>query len=110
MRGGRVDQDRVAATAPMLQTTSLFLPILASIDASRRQMALHGGRLLGRTIALAQDARFRLDALPGIEVLDGHRAGIEHIDPTRFAIDVHGLLTRYAVERIRPSDSTSCPR
>jgi arginine/lysine/ornithine decarboxylase len=99
---GRVDIERVATAVRLTQTTSPSLPILASLDACRRQMALHGEALLGRTIALAEAARSRLTALPGIDVLagadvTGYGAAF---DPSRLVIDAGGIgLTGYALER-----------
>ena len=98
----RVDLDRIATAVRLTQTTSPSLPILASLDACRRQMALHGESLLGRTIALAETARSRLDALAGVDVLaegdlEGYGAAF---DPTRLVIDAGGIgLTGYALER-----------
>ncbi len=100
---GRVDFERIATAVRLTQTTSPSLPILASLDACRRQMALHGESLLTRTIALAEDARARLAALPGVEVLaagdvTGHGSSF---DPTRLVIDAGGIgLTGYALERV----------
>jgi arginine/lysine/ornithine decarboxylase len=100
LQGSRMDYERVAATVAITQTSSPFLPILASIDSARRQMALDGEALLGRAIALASDARDRLLRLPGVDVLGGRRLGIDAFDPTRLVIDVHGLgLTGYCAER-----------
>lgn len=99
---GRVDLERVATAVRLTQTTSPSLPILASLDACRRQMALHGEALLARTINLADEARSRLAALPGIAVLTprdvvGYGATF---DPTRLVIDAGGIgLTGYALER-----------
>ncbi|MBA2518558.1 MAG: aminotransferase class I/II-fold pyridoxal phosphate-dependent enzyme [Chloroflexia bacterium] len=99
LQGSRIDHQRVAAAVGMMQTTSPAATILASIDGCRRQMALHGRALLERAIALAHDARARLLALPGIEVLDAARLGIPALDPTKLVIDVHGLgLTGFRAE------------
>ena len=99
VREGLVDPDRVRTTVRMVQTTSPSVLVLASIDAARRQMALHGEVLLERTITLADDARHRLQALPGIDVLDADRLGVEEFDLTKLVIDVDGLdLSGYAVE------------
>ena len=54
VRGTLVDPDRVRTTVGMAQTTSPSVLILASIDATRRQMALHGPELLDRAITLAE--------------------------------------------------------
>ncbi len=95
----RVDAGKVAAAVGMSQTTSPAAFILATIDACRRQMVLHGHQMLDRTISLAEDARQRLKAIPGVGVLDGESLGIEHYDLTKLVIDVHSLgLTGFDVE------------
>lgn len=100
-QGDLVDPGRVSAAVGMAQTTSPSATILASIDGCRRQMALHGRDLLERAIALANDARARLQALPGIDVLDADRLGVPALDPTKLVIDVHGLgLTGFQAETI----------
>ncbi len=99
VRSGIVDPGRVRTTVGMAQTTSPSVLVLASIDAARRQMALQGEALLDRAIALASDARLRLQAIPGIDVLDEHRLGVESVDPTKLVIDVVGLdMTGYEAE------------
>jgi len=101
VQGQHVDPDRVATAVGMVNTTSPSATILASIDACRRQMALHGERLLGQVLDLAEDARRRLQALPGIAVLDAVRLGLaaDEFDRTKLVIDVHGLgLTGFDAE------------
>jgi lysine decarboxylase len=103
VRGDRIDAGRLAAVAAMVRTTSPLLPILASLDACRRQLALAGGERLERAVALAEGARRRLRALPGIEPIDAARLGLppERVDPTRLVLDVAGLgLSGVAVERL----------
>jgi arginine/lysine/ornithine decarboxylase len=100
--GPRIDLDRLGAAVRMTQTTSPFVPLLASIDACRRQMALHGEALLDRAIALAAEARDRISAIPGLRVLDASGLGLtaDRHDPTRLVIDVQGMgTTGIAVER-----------
>jgi len=99
VRAGLIDPDRVRTAVGMVQTTSPSVLVLASIDAARRQMALHGERMLERTISLAENARQRLQALPGIGVLDADRLGIDAFDLTKLVIDVDGLgITGYQAE------------
>lgn len=102
IQGPRVDPARVATALKLLQTTSPLMPVLASLDACRRQMALQGSRLLDRTIRLAERARRELRRLPGVDVLDHISLGLPaaHYDPTRLVIDVQGLgITGYQAER-----------
>jgi arginine/lysine/ornithine decarboxylase len=100
--GTRLDLGRLATTVRMGQTTSPSTPILASIDACRRQMAIAGNCLMARTLDLAADARERLAAIPGISVLDAARLGLpmHRLDATRLVIDVQGLgVTGFAIDR-----------
>ena len=101
--GRRVDSARVGSAVKLTQTTSPLMPVLASLDACRRQMALEGRRLLERTIQLADEARRQLRCLPGIDVLDALSLGLPpwQYDPTRLVIDVQGLgMTGYSAERL----------
>lgn len=103
VQGGLVSTSRVATAVGMMNTTSPAVTILASIDACRRQMALHGEALLTRTIALARDARARLRALPGVGVLGADDLGLtqNRYDPTKLLVDVHDLgMTGFEVEEV----------
>jgi arginine/lysine/ornithine decarboxylase len=103
LRGGRVAADRVAAAVTLTQTTSPLLPLLASIDACRRQLVLDGEALLGRAVELAAHARSRLGMLPGLQLLDAGHLGLgpRQLDPTKLVVDVAGLgLTGLAAERL----------
>ena len=98
-QGNLVDLDRLGTTIDMVNTTSPSVLILASIDATRRQMALRGQELLDTTIRLAQDARKRLQAIPGVGVLDAQQLGVRHFDLTKLVVDVDGLqMTGYEAE------------
>ncbi|MBX6343002.1 MAG: ornithine decarboxylase, partial [Thermomicrobiaceae bacterium] len=104
LQGPLVERGAFDAAVAMLQTTSPAAYIYASIDACRRQMALHGRALLDRTLALAARARAEIGRLPGIRVVGPEvtrgRPGAG-FDPTRLLIDVHGLgITGYEAETI----------
>ena len=99
IQGPRVDPGRIAATVGMAQTSSPAAFILATIDGCRRQMTLHGRALLEVAIGLAEDARTRLQQIPGVSVLDAASLGVATYDLTKLVIDVHGLgLTGFQVE------------
>ncbi len=100
---GAVDLPRLATVVRMTQTTSPLVPILASLDACRCQMADQGEALLERTIALADTARQRLQQLPGLVVIDGDRLGLppRRYDHTRLVVDVHHLgITGFEAEQM----------
>jgi arginine/lysine/ornithine decarboxylase len=91
VQGPRVDAKRIETTVGMVQTTSPAAFIAASIDACRKQLFFRGRELMERTIQLATDARQRLQRIPGVDVLDGERLGVDRYDLTKLLIDVHGL-------------------
>lgn len=104
LRGGRLDADRIAVMLQLVQTTSANYLLLASLDVARMQMALDGGRLMGRTVDLAERARTAIDAIPGLscpgaEIVGAH--GVSGLDPTKLTVRVAGLgLDGPAAERI----------
>lgn len=100
---GLVDTSRLATVVRMTQTTSPLLPILASLDACRRQMDLDGEALLEHALTLTATAIRRLRRLPGLTVLDADRLGLprRRHDPTRLVVDVHQLgITGFEAERL----------
>lgn len=91
--GGRVDADTVARAVRLVRSTSPSSLLLASLDAARRQLAVHGEALLAGTLAAAASARAAIDAVPGCAVV-GERLvgqpGVAAADPLRLVIDVRG--------------------
>jgi arginine decarboxylase len=57
MQGNLVDPQHVQAILSMLTTTSTSYILLASLDTSRRFLAIHGEEALTHTLQLARDAR-----------------------------------------------------
>ena len=74
---------------------------MASLDAARRQLAVHGELLLDRTIKAAARAREAIELIPGCAIVGEQwvgRPGIAGWDPLRIVIDVRGTgLTGYQV-------------
>ena len=103
IQGERIDRGRLHTGVRMMQTTSRCLPILASLDSARRQVALHGWGLLELTIALAAWTRRELCKIPGISLIDHEALGLtaNRVDPTRLVIDTAGIgLSGYKVEAL----------
>lgn len=102
--GDRVRLDRLKAVLKMFLSTSPNLPMVASLDVARKQMATEGEALLTRTIALASEVRERLNQIDGIycfgqEMLG--RPGIFDLDPTKITVTVRGLgYTGYEASEI----------
>ncbi|WP_394219811.1 aminotransferase class I/II-fold pyridoxal phosphate-dependent enzyme [Halobacillus trueperi] len=102
LREGLVSHERVQSILSMLHTTSTSYLLLASLDAARRHLAIHGRELMEETLRLADHARRRLNEIPGI-----HCPGSEILtsdatvdfDPTKLIISVKKLgLSGYDVE------------
>src|ERR1700747_3482983 len=99
--GGRVDPDAVARAVRLVRSTSQSSLLFASLDAARRQLAVHGDALLERTLAAAERTHAAIDAGPGGEVVGGTlvgRPGVVGWDPLRLVVDVRGTgCTGYEV-------------
>ena len=102
--GPRVRVDRLEGVLRMFLSTSPNLPMLASLDVARRQMATDGFALLSQTIELAQETRRRLNAIGGVycfgDELKG-KPGVFDFDPTKVTITVKDLgYTGYEASEI----------
>src|SRR5947209_11523193 len=88
-----VDVAAVSRAVRLVRSTSPSALLMASLDAARRQLAVHGEALLDRTIRAAAQARAAIDTVPGCAVLGEDqvgRPGIAGRDPLRLVIDVRG--------------------
>ncbi|MEH2331773.1 aminotransferase class I/II-fold pyridoxal phosphate-dependent enzyme [Nostoc sp.] len=105
VQGNRIDCDRISKALQLVQSTSPSYLLLASLDAARQQMALHGKMLMSRTLQLAEEARTRISQIPGLSVLEMPRLegspGFVALDKTRLTITVSGLgLTGFEADEI----------
>jgi lysine decarboxylase len=90
---GRIDPQRVAKCVRLTRSTSPSALLMASLDAARRQLAIHGTALIDRTLEAGQLARERIDRVPGCSVVGAEqvgRPGVAAWDPLRIVIDVRG--------------------
>ncbi len=89
----RIDVDAVTRSVRLLRSTSPSSLLMVSLDAARRQLAVHGELLLDRTIRAAARARAAVSQIPGCRVIDEQwvgRPGIAGWDPLRIVVDVRG--------------------
>ncbi len=94
IKEGRVNSKRAKNVLQLLHSTSPSYVLMASLDVARRQMVLHGTELLERTINLAEDARRRLNNIPGITCFGREKCGnfgIYDLDLTKLVINFSGL-------------------
>src|SRR5215208_3128525 len=94
VQGDRIDMERLQLALDGFETTSTSSMLVASMDAARRAMALHGEELLGHALRLSRRGGHEIGELPGVRLLgpelDG-RAGVAGRDETMIIIDVTGL-------------------
>ena len=69
VQGNRININRLNKTLQLTQSTSPSYLLLASLDAARQQIALHGKELLTQTLQLANEARNKISQIPGLSVL-----------------------------------------
>ncbi len=89
--GGRVDADLVARTLRLMRSTSPSSLLMASLDAGRRQLAVHGEALMSRTLRRVARTREAVAAVPGCAVVGEDLVGTPGVvdwDPMRLVIDV----------------------
>jgi arginine decarboxylase len=112
IQGNLIDSDRISKALQLVQSTSPSYILLASLDAARQQMALHGRELMSHTLQLAEEARTRINQIPGLSVLHvpllacGEGLGVGFpgfvtLDKTRLTVNVSNLgITGFAAEEI----------
>ncbi|SEN16247.1 aminotransferase class I/II-fold pyridoxal phosphate-dependent enzyme [Paenibacillus sp. OV219] len=102
VRNGRINQHRVQTIMSMLTSTSTSYILLASLDTTRRNLAINGHQIAEKAIELAQLARTEINKMPGLycigEEILGGEATYDY-DPTKLTIHVRHLgITGYETE------------
>jgi lysine decarboxylase len=101
---GLVDPDSVSRAVRLVRSTSPSALLFASLDAARRQLAVHGDALLERTLAAGARTREAIGAVPGLSVVGGElvgRPGVAGWDPLRLVVDVRGTgCTGYEIAAV----------
>lgn len=102
VQNNRINPKRVQTIISMLTTTSTSYLLLASLDASRRNLALNGKEMAERTLALATNTREQINQIPGLfcfgEDILGSEATYDY-DPTKLTIHIRKLgITGYDAE------------
>jgi arginine decarboxylase len=92
-KGGRIDGAVVDRCVSVVETTSPSGLLSGSLDAARRQAAVHGAELVGETLDGVRATREAIAEIPGLDVLDERmvgRPGVAGWDPLRLSVDVRG--------------------
>jgi arginine decarboxylase len=97
----RIDTAAVGRAIRLVRSTSPSSLLMASLDAARRQLAVHGEALLHETLHAAARTRAKLATTPGIATIADEfvgRPGVAAYDPLRLVLDVRGTgCTGYEV-------------
>ncbi len=104
-QGPYIDPLEVKSTLNLTQTTSPSYLLLASLDAARQHMSLHGKALLTEAMNLANWARHEINwNIPGLYVYGNDMVGMPGCpayDPTKLIISVRALgVSGFEIERI----------
>ncbi|MGB8687484.1 MAG: aminotransferase class I/II-fold pyridoxal phosphate-dependent enzyme [Microcoleus sp.] len=102
VKGSRVDIQKLNRALQLVQSTSPSYILLASLDAARQQIALHGEPLMTQTLLLAEKARSGISQIPGLSVLEPlNTPGFADLDQTRLTVKVSDLgITGFAADEI----------
>ncbi|MCW2998774.1 MAG: amino acid decarboxylase [Solirubrobacterales bacterium] len=90
---GLVDVAQLSRAIRLVRSTSPSSLLMASLDAARRQLAVHGEALLHETLAAVHRTRAKLATTPGLVVMGPElvgRPGVADWDPLRIVLDVRG--------------------
>ncbi|MBX7058311.1 MAG: aminotransferase class I/II-fold pyridoxal phosphate-dependent enzyme [Leptospirales bacterium] len=98
-----VTNEKILNTLNLLRTTSASYLLMASLDVSRKQMAVNGRDMLARTLELANYARNEINKIKGLycfgrELIDNQ--SVFNFDDTKINIHVRRLgMTGFEMER-----------
>jgi arginine/lysine/ornithine decarboxylase len=106
-KGNRVNFRTLTNVLKFVQTTSPSYILMASLDLARMQMATEGHKLLEKAIKLAEEARLRINKIPGLTcfskaiIKDSMFLKMGDLDVTKLTITVKELgLSGYHVSQI----------
>lgn len=88
---GRIDEAILDRAVTLIESTSPNGLLTASLDAARRQAAVHGADLLGETVRSLAVLREQIREIPGLDTLDERLIGAPSVhayDPFRLVVDV----------------------
>ena len=101
VQGERININRLNKSLQLTQSTSPSYILLASLDAARHQIAIHGQELLTKTLQIAEEAKNRINEIPGLSILSFLPLPHSSSDNTRLTAIVSELgITGFEAEEI----------
>lgn len=94
LAGNDIDHDRVRQIINLTQTTSASYLLLASLDISRRNLALRGRESFAKVVSMAEYARNEINSIGGYyaygrELIDG--VHVVDYDVTKLSVNTQGI-------------------
>jgi arginine/lysine/ornithine decarboxylase len=106
-QGNQINFRALTNALKVVQTTSPSYILMASLDLARMQMATEGAKLLEKTIKLAEEARLRINRIPGVSCFGKTNvtgtifSKMGDLDVTKLTVTVKELgLSGYRVSQI----------
>ena len=101
---GRINVPHLKSMLQLTQSSSPNYMMLASLDVARMQMAVEGGKIIEKSIDLANWLRAEINKIPGLYCFGAEKIGnpgVFEIDPTKVTVTVKDLgLTGAEAENI----------
>lgn len=99
-KGGFIDLQRLSLAYQLFETTSPSVPILASVDAARRDHALNGQALWSAVLDMATGLRAEIAAIAPLRVYEpADLLAANRLDLSKLVVDVSPLgITGYAAD------------
>lgn len=101
IQGNRLNRDLLQQRLSMLQSSSPSYPIMASLDVSRRNLAIHGQAQLDKTIEMINQFKKELNHIPGFSYIDmSPTSAYERLDPFKVSVwDQTGTCSGYELQQ-----------
>lgn len=103
LQNKRIDPQRVQSVSGMLTTTSTSYLLMASLDAQRRFLAIHGHQAIESTLRLAHFAQEKINEIPGISCSSKqffHYESVSEVDPCKLTIHLEYMgITGHEAEK-----------
>ncbi len=105
----QINRDMLRMAIGLIQPSTPSRLFTASLEAALRQVEQEGPAMLTRIIEMTEDARARINAIPGVRAIGKEITGkcqsVVDVDLTKLVIDVSGLnITGYRAARVLHDD------
>lgn len=107
IQGNKIEPNSISKSLQLVQSSSPSYLLLASLDAARQQMAIHGQNLLDKTLNLSNQAIEKIKKIKNLSIFSLNKStpAFLVLDKTRLTVNVTELgLTGYEADEILNQD------